>query len=74
MSSSAEAKTPGSNFAFLSGPALAPAEEVQRLSPAAERLRFCASGTEATLYCQLLARAFTGKAKILKAAYPVRSG
>ncbi len=56
----------GSNFAYLNSHALDLAEEIQRLSPAAERLRFCASGTEATMYCKRLARAFTGKTKILK--------
>lgn len=56
----------GSNFAYLNPHVLALAEEIQRVSPAAERLRFCASGTEATMYCQRLARAFTGKPKILK--------
>jgi glutamate-1-semialdehyde 2,1-aminomutase len=56
----------GSNFAYLNGQALALAEEITRISPAAERLRFCASGTEATMYCQRLARAFTGRPKILK--------
>src|SRR5208282_3992050 len=56
----------GSNFAYLNGEVLALAEEIQRVSPAAERLRFCASGTEANMYCQRLARAFTGKPKILK--------
>ena len=56
----------GSNFAYLNGQALALAEEIARISPAAERLRFCASGTEATMYGQRLARGFTGKPKILK--------
>jgi len=56
----------GSNFAYLNEHALALADELVRLSPAAERVRFCASGTEATMYCQRLARAFTGKPKILK--------
>ena len=56
----------GSNFAYLNEHALALAEEIQGLSPAAERIRFCASGTEATMYCQRLARAFTGRQKILK--------
>ncbi len=56
----------GSNFSYLNTHALKLAEEIQRISPAAERLRFCASGTEATMYCQRLARAFTGKTKILK--------
>jgi glutamate-1-semialdehyde 2,1-aminomutase len=56
----------GSNFAYLNRHALALAEEIRRVSPAARRLRFCASGTEATMYCQRLARAFAGKAKLLK--------
>ena len=37
----------GSNFAYVSGPALELAEEVKRAVPCAERLRLCASGTEA---------------------------
>jgi glutamate-1-semialdehyde 2,1-aminomutase len=56
----------GSNFAYLNEPVLALAEEIRRVSPAAQHLRFCASGTEATMYCQRLARAFAGKPKILK--------
>lgn len=56
----------GSNFAYINEPGLRLAEEIVRLSPACERVRFCASGTEATLYCQRLARAFTGRSKILK--------
>ncbi len=56
----------GSNFAYLNEQVLTLAEEIKRVSPAAERLRFCASGTEATMYCQRLARAATGRPKILK--------
>ena len=56
----------GSNFAYLNTHVLALAEEIKRISPAAERLRFCASGTEATMYGQRLARAVTGRPKILK--------
>jgi len=56
----------GSNFAYLNHQVLALAEEIRRISPAAERLRFCASGTEATMYCQRIARGFTGRDKILK--------
>ena len=56
----------GSNFAYISENSLLLAEEIVRLSPACDALRFCASGTEATLYCQRLARAFTGRPKILK--------
>jgi glutamate-1-semialdehyde 2,1-aminomutase len=56
----------GSNFAYVNESSLALAEEIQRVSPASRRLRFCASGTEATMYCQRLARAFTGRRAILK--------
>ncbi len=56
----------GSNFAYVNAKTLALAEEICRLSPACEQVRFCASGTEATMYCQRLARAHTGKTKILK--------
>ncbi|MCH8038174.1 MAG: aminotransferase class III-fold pyridoxal phosphate-dependent enzyme, partial [Proteobacteria bacterium] len=56
----------GSNYAYVTEASLALAEEILRVSPACEALRFCASGTEATMYCQRLARAFTGRPKILK--------
>ncbi|QCP52920.1 aspartate aminotransferase family protein [Trinickia violacea] len=56
----------GSNFAHLNEPCLLLAEEIRRVSPAAKQLRFCASGTEATMYCQRLARAATERPKILK--------
>ena len=39
---------------------------VQRLIPSAERVRFVSSGTEATLMAIRLARAFTGRSKILR--------
>src|SRR5262249_47676436 len=39
---------------------------VQRLIPSAEKLRFVASGTEATLMALRLARIFTGKPRLLK--------
>ena len=39
---------------------------VQRLMPSAERVRFTASGTEATLLAVRLARAFTGRRKIVR--------
>jgi glutamate-1-semialdehyde 2,1-aminomutase len=56
----------GSNFAYLNSQVLKLGEEIQRISPAAERLRFCASGTEATMYCKRVARGFTGRHKVLK--------
>jgi glutamate-1-semialdehyde 2,1-aminomutase len=39
---------------------------VQRLFPSAERLRFTASGTEATMLAVRLARAFTGRSTIVR--------
>lgn len=56
----------GSNFAYVSAPALELAEELRRAVACAERLRFCASGTEATAYAVRLARAFTGRPRLLK--------
>lgn len=56
----------GMNFAYVSEPALQLAEEIVRLSPACEAVRFCASGTEATMYCLRIARAWTGRKKVLK--------
>jgi glutamate-1-semialdehyde 2,1-aminomutase len=56
----------GANFAYVNENSLALGEEICRLSPACERVRFCASGTEATMYCLRLARAHTGRRRILK--------
>ena len=42
------------------------AELVQKLIPSAELVRFTASGTESTLLAMRLARAFTGKTKVVK--------
>jgi glutamate-1-semialdehyde 2,1-aminomutase len=44
------------------------AELIQNLVPCAEMVRFCCSGTEATMYAVRLARAYTGKKIILKMA------
>jgi len=44
------------------------AELIQELVPCAEMVRFCCSGTEATMYAVRLARAYTGKNIILKMA------
>jgi glutamate-1-semialdehyde 2,1-aminomutase len=43
------------------------AELVCKTVPCAEQVRFCCSGTEATMYAVRLARAFSGKKVILKA-------
>jgi glutamate-1-semialdehyde 2,1-aminomutase len=44
------------------------AELIRDLVPCSEMVRFCCSGTEATMYAVRLARAFTGKKTILKIA------
>ncbi|MBY8977116.1 aminotransferase class III-fold pyridoxal phosphate-dependent enzyme [Rhodobacteraceae bacterium NNCM2] len=45
---------------------IALAEEICRASPCAEQVRFLSSGGEADMYAMRLARAFTGRDKILK--------
>jgi glutamate-1-semialdehyde 2,1-aminomutase len=42
------------------------AELLCRTVPSCERVRFTGSGTEATMHCLRLARAFTGRSKVLK--------
>ena len=44
------------------------AEQVKRMVPCAEKVRFTGSGTESTLLAIRLARAFTGKEKIVRFA------
>lgn len=56
----------GSNFAYVTEPSLELAEELVRAVRCAERVRFCASGTEATAYAVRLARAYTGRPKVLR--------
>jgi len=56
----------GANFAHVSAPALELAEALVRAVPCARRVRFCTSGTEATAYAARLARAATGRPKLLK--------
>ena len=42
------------------------AQAVQRMVPSAERVRFTSSGTEATLMAVRLARAFTGRSRLMR--------
>jgi len=56
----------GTNFAYVTEPALGLAEDIVAAVACAERVRFCASGTEATSYAVRLVRAYTGRPKILK--------
>ena len=56
----------GANFAAVNDRAVELADQLVALCPCAERVRFVASGTEATLLCLRIARAATGRLKVLK--------
>lgn len=56
----------GANFAAVNARAVELAERIQSLSPCAEKIRFVASGTEATLLCLRIAQGATGRPKVLK--------
>ena len=56
----------GTHFGASHETEIAWAEWIMRLVPSAERVRFTSSGTEATLMALRLARAFTGKSKIIR--------
>jgi glutamate-1-semialdehyde 2,1-aminomutase len=56
----------GTHFGASHELEIAWAEWVLKLVPSAERMRFTSSGTEATLMAVRLARAFTGKSKLIR--------
>jgi glutamate-1-semialdehyde 2,1-aminomutase len=56
----------GTHFGASHETEIAWAEWILRLVPSAERVRFTSSGTEATLMALRLARAFTGRSKIIR--------
>jgi len=56
----------GSTFFADSEPGIALAEEICRAVPCAEKVRFVSSGSEADMYAMRLARAHSGREKILK--------
>jgi len=56
----------GSNFAHVTTRSLELAERLVALSPACDQVRFCASGSEATLQCLRLARGHRRRAGVLK--------
>lgn len=56
----------GTQFGASHGAEIAWAQAIQRLVPSAERVRFTSSGTEATLMALRLARAFTGKDRLVR--------
>ncbi|RJP25555.1 MAG: aspartate aminotransferase family protein [Candidatus Abyssobacteria bacterium SURF_5] len=57
----------GTHWGFVNRHEVELAELVCEVVPSAEMVRFCCSGTEATMYAVRLARAFTGKKTMLKA-------
>jgi len=63
-----EAVLQGSHYGASHQPEVEWGEWVQRLVPCAERVRFTASGTEATHMALRLARAFTGRKRVVKFA------
>jgi len=56
----------GTHFGASHETEIAWAEWVLKLVPSAERVRFTSSGTEATLMAVRLARAYTGKSKLIR--------
>src|SRR5215467_6221052 len=56
----------GTHFGASHETEIAWAEWIMKLVPSAERVRFTSSGTEATLMALRLARAFTGKSKLIR--------
>jgi glutamate-1-semialdehyde 2,1-aminomutase len=58
----------GNQYAANHSLGVALAQEVVRLIPTAERVRFTGSGTEATILAVRLARAYTGRNKIVRFA------
>ena len=56
----------GTTFIATNEKSVELAEEIVKAVPCAEKVRFLSTGSEATLYAMRLARAFTGKDKILK--------
>ncbi|MGH7046511.1 MAG: aspartate aminotransferase family protein [Stellaceae bacterium] len=56
----------GTHFGACHESEIAWAEWIMKLVPSAERVRFTSSGTEATLMALRLARAFTGRNKVIR--------
>lgn len=56
----------GFSFYALNEAAIRLGEKIVSSSPCAEAIKFCSSGAEATFYALRIARAATGRAKILK--------
>jgi len=66
VEAAAAAAREGVNFASVNRKSVELAERIAAVSPCAERIRFVASGTEATLLCLRVAHAATGRPKVLR--------
>jgi glutamate-1-semialdehyde 2,1-aminomutase len=64
----AEQAERGTSYYALNEPAVRLAQKILEVFPANSRLLFTSSGSEATFYALRLARAFTGREKVLKFA------
>lgn len=58
--------TQGISYYTLNKPAILLAQKIVNAVPCAEKVRFASTGAEATFYALRLARAYTGRTKILK--------
>jgi len=56
----------GNHFGMVNEQSLILAQKIRDATPSIEKLRFCTTGTEATMYASRLARAFTKRSKIAK--------
>jgi glutamate-1-semialdehyde 2,1-aminomutase len=56
----------GATFYALNEPAIRLADKIVKAAPCAETVKFCGAGAEATFYALRLARAATGREKIVK--------
>ena len=56
----------GATYFLLNEPGIRLAEQVVDAVPCAEQIRFVSTGTEATFYAVRIARAYTGRNKVLK--------
>ena len=63
-----EALDEGTHFGSSHAREIEWGEQVLRMVPCAERVRFTSSGTEATMMALRLARAFTGRSRVVKLA------
>lgn len=66
LEAAAGAATDGFNFAAVNRRSVELAERLHSLVPCAERVRFVASGTEATLLCLRVAHGATGRPRVLR--------